>query len=105
MRLSPLQKYILAEVYSSRSNKYPRKIIKKYYNLKEDKPKADDQQNIITKSVERLIDKELMVGFGRRTPHKWFIDEIKLTPLGRHWAKKLLGQQQILPLKIIKIKK
>ena len=53
----------------------------------------------ITKSLERLIDKGLMIGYGRRTPEKWFIDEVQLTPAGRRAARITLGEQQRLPLK------
>lgn len=61
--------------------------------------KSKDAVNIITKSIERLIDREMLTGYGVRTPHKWFLKEIKLTPKGRKMAKKLLGEQQTLPLK------
>jgi hypothetical protein len=59
----------------------------------------------MTKSLERLIDKGLMIGYGRRTPEKWFIDEIRLTDVGKKAARKLLGQQQKLPLPVKRIKK
>ena len=62
-------------------------------------PKRDDQINIITKSLERLIDRGYLVGYGTRTPKKWFVKEIKLTMMGRRAAKRLMGEQQILPLK------
>ena len=80
----------------------------RFYEKQKTKPKPEDQQNIITKSLERLIDKELLIGYGRRTPHKWFIEEIKLTRKGKKLAKKLLGEQQVLPFKkiskLIKVK-
>jgi hypothetical protein len=47
-----------------------------------------------------LIDKEFLIGYGVRTPKKWFIKEIKLTVNGRRMAKKLQGEQQALPFKI-----
>ncbi|MBI4092459.1 MAG: hypothetical protein HY420_00885 [Candidatus Kerfeldbacteria bacterium] len=62
-------------------------------------PKAPQNiQDVVTKSLESLIDKGLMVGYGRRTPKKWFIDEIRLTPSGRKLARKFLGEQLALPL-------
>ncbi len=60
---------------------------------------GDDAVNAITKSIERLIDKELMVGYGVRTPHKWYIHEVKLTVKGKKEARRLQGQQQILPFR------
>ncbi len=104
MRLSPLQKYILLEVYTSRVQLFPRSVITKYYFSQTRPPKLGDMQNIVTKSLERLIDKELLTGYGHRTPHKWFISEVKLTPLGRRTAKRLQGEQQTLPLRLAKRK-
>ncbi len=96
MRLSPLQKYILRTCYS-RSPKVSRLDFARFYESHKQKPKKDDIVNIITKSLESLIDKELMVGYGVRTPHKWYIKEVRLLPKGRRLARKLLGEQQALP--------
>jgi len=54
---------------------------------------------VITKAVERLIDQSLFVGYGIRTSQKWYIKEVKLTLGGHKLTKKLLGEQQRLPLK------
>ena len=97
MRLSPLQKYILRLCYVSSTKLVARGGFIKFYDAKS---KPVEAVNIITKSVESLIDKELMVGYGVRTPHKWYIKEVRLMPQGRKAAKKLLGEQQKLPLKI-----
>ena len=57
------------------------------------------QEGTITKSLERLIDKELMIGYGKRTPHKWFVTHARLTKLGVKKAVEILEQKQIkLPL-------
>lgn len=97
MRLSSLQKYILLQCYFSKDKKYSKKDLSKFYNKSQKKPK--NFQKIITKSIERLTNKELMIGYGEHTPHKWYVKEIKLTPKGRQVAKKLRGEQQELPLK------
>ena len=76
----------------------------KFYNGAAKKPKVADMVNIVTRSLESLIDKELMTGYGVRTPHKWYIKEVKLTPKGRKQARRLLGEQQVLPLKLSKSK-
>ncbi|MFH1866649.1 MAG: hypothetical protein ABIJ81_01030 [Patescibacteria group bacterium] len=101
MRLSPLQKYILRTCYS-RQPKLSRNGFARFYDAQKKKPKKDDIVNIITNSLESLIDKELMVGYGVRTPHKWYIKEVKLTPKGRKVTRKLLGEQQSLPFKLKK---
>lgn len=74
----------------------------RFYEHQKSKPKREDQVNIITKSLERLINRQLIIGFGVRTAYKWFIKEVQLTYKGRRVAKKLIGQQQRLPLKISK---
>ncbi len=98
MRLSLLQRYILVTGYTARSNRISRRLIDSFYLKRSNGPKRRDSRDTITKSLERLIDRELLTGYGRRTPHKWFIDEVKLTRLGRRQARRLLGEQQILPL-------
>lgn len=105
MNISNLQKYILVSAYTSRTKKISRRGFEKFYKNQKKTPKKDDIKNIITKSLERLIDKEMLIGYGRRTPHKWFVDEIQLTAWGRQTAKKMLGEQQKLPFKINKIRK
>ncbi|PIY95997.1 MAG: hypothetical protein COY66_05350 [Candidatus Kerfeldbacteria bacterium CG_4_10_14_0_8_um_filter_42_10] len=98
MKLSNLQKYILIQSFERKGKLFPKPELKKFYRSQKQQPKKKDISGIITKSVERLIDKELMIGYGIRTPHKWFIKEIKLTPKGKKTAKKIRGEQQALPL-------
>jgi hypothetical protein len=100
MRLSSLQKFVLIQSIQSRRSFVPRHDFRLFYAKLTNPPKLEDQQNSITKSLERMIDKGLLIGFGRRTPEKWFIDTIKLTPLGRRIAKTLDGEQQRLPLRL-----
>lgn len=96
MKLSALQKYILRESVQSLKTKISRRSFNDFYKRR---PAPRSIAESITVSLERLIDKGLLVGFGRRTPEKWFIEEVRLTPTGRRLSKKLLGQQQQLPLK------
>lgn len=98
MRLSQLQKYILLDLYNKKGRS-KRKHLLKFYEKKKNAPKKPDQQGIVTKSIERLIDKGLMIGYGRRTPQKWFIVEVQLTRKGIKETKKLFGEQQSLPFK------
>jgi len=97
MRLSILQKYILHQCYLEKK-KLNRSRLTKFYNNKKKSPKKEDQINIITKSIERLIERGLLVGYGVRTPEKWFIREIRLTRKGMKIAKELMGQQQKLKI-------
>lgn len=99
MRLSKLQKYVLKECVASRNHVKP-KTFQRFYDRQKERPSTHVQQDVITKSLERLIDKELMVGYGRRTPHKWFIDSVKLTAKGNVEGRRLRAlKQQKLPLK------
>jgi hypothetical protein len=80
-------------------DKFSRGKILHFYDKQKRLPKLEDRVNIVTKSLERLIDKGFLVGYGVRTPKKWFIKEIKLTVAGRKMAKSLQGKQAPLPFK------
>lgn len=102
MRLSGLQRFALLECYTRRSARLTSKSIHSFYSAR---PKPPGYvQDVVTKSLESLIDKGLLIGYGRRTPKMWFIDEIRLTPSGRRVARKLLGEQLALPLKSKQLK-
>ena len=96
MRLSALQRYILRECYQSPKGRISRQIFTKFYTKHEPPQSVTDS---ITQSLERLINNGLMIGYGRRTPDKWFIEEVRLTPAGRRAAKKTLGMQVQLPFR------
>jgi len=102
MYLSLLQKYILKAGYESRAKRFPRDTFVEFYQkgnpLRLPLIKGETIVNTVTRSIERLIDKGLMVGYGIRTPRKWFIKEVRLTTKGRREAKRLRGEQQRLPL-------
>lgn len=97
MRLSDLQRYILLEAYQSNSE-IGKARIGQFYSRRQAAPKPKDLVTIITRSVERLIERDLAVGFGKRTKEKWFIERVRLTPAGRRAARGLMGRQQQLPL-------
>lgn len=97
MRLSSLQKFILTECYT-RKGRTKKKALLTFYDKQKEKPSEKDQVDTVTKSVESLIDKGFMVGYGVRTPKKWYIEEVRLMPKGRKIARKLLGEQQQLKL-------
>lgn len=98
MTISPLQRFILTSAYDARG-KLQRTKLRQFYSGQKKKPSADDQQRIISRSIERLIERGHLIGYGRRTPEKWFIDEVRITAPGRKFAKKLFNTQQQLPFK------
>ncbi|MFH1426152.1 MAG: hypothetical protein ABIG66_01835 [Candidatus Kerfeldbacteria bacterium] len=104
MRLSDLQQYILKTALDTRG-RVDRGAFLRYYKSDKKAPSAVIQTKIITKSMLRLIDKELMIGFGHRTKHRWFVESLELTPFGRAEAQKLYGKQQELPLKKTRTKR
>ncbi len=98
MPFSPLQKYIIRQTGENTKNRLSRSVLTQYYSNKKKTPSTKLQANIITKSLERLINQGYLVGFGQKTQHKLFITHIKLTPAGKKMAKKFLGQQAELPI-------
>ncbi len=93
MRLSHLQKFIILQCLESKTGRISRLRLNRFYETQKKKPKPEMVTKIITKSIERLIDKDMLVGFGERTKYKWFIKDIKLTRQGKKQAKMLLGEQ------------
>ncbi len=83
-----------------KGGKIERSLFRQFYSKQAKKTKEKYQENIITKSLEHLIDRELMIGYGRRTPHKWFVTQVSLTKKGAKIGQNLLEEKQIkLPLK------
>ncbi len=104
MKLSALQKYILLECFNARNGRIFRDSLVDFYSQTAKPPKNELMVKIITKSIERLIKRDLAVGFGEITSERQFIKEIRITPDGRVVAKKLLGEQMRIPLKRQKAK-
>lgn len=61
--------------------------------------RAKDPVDVVTKALERMVDRGLLVAYGVRTKEKWFIREVRCTPQGRRVARQLRGQQQALPFR------
>ncbi|NMC51325.1 hypothetical protein GYA54_01180 [Candidatus Kuenenbacteria bacterium] len=99
MQLSGLQKYILLECLNAKNGRIFRGSLANFYSRAKMPPKKELMVKIITQSIERLIKRDLVVGFGEITSEKQFIKEIKITSVGRRVAKKLLGEQMRIPLK------
>ncbi len=102
MKLSGLQKFILRTVWNRQQPRVPRSLFLQFYQKRKNPPTLSKQIKIITQSLERLIDKGLIVGFGHKTKEKYFIKEVKLTAAGKKVARELLGKQAPLPIKLRK---
>ncbi|HAZ16782.1 MAG: hypothetical protein A3H59_00975 [Candidatus Jacksonbacteria bacterium RIFCSPLOWO2_02_FULL_43_9] len=94
MRLSVLQRYILKQCFIM-GGKIERALFCFYF----DRKKLKNPQQVLTQSFESLIDKGLLRGYGRRTPQKWFIESVSLTPDGKKAAWKVIEDQQMKLLK------
>lgn len=98
MRFSKLQKDILTRAVLSHEARIGRNSFAAWYG-KRASQLTKDEHHALTVSLERLIDRGLLIGYGRRTTEKWFIDVVRLTPLGRRTARALFGKQATLPLR------
>ncbi|MBI4434437.1 hypothetical protein HY635_01285 [Candidatus Uhrbacteria bacterium] len=99
LRLSRLQRAILRSCYPLRGRVERRR----FHDLgKNEATHAKDVVDVVTKALERMIDRGLLVGHGVRTKEKWFIKEVRLTPEGRRVARVVVGTQQTLPLHELK---
>lgn len=89
--LSPLQQYIVRQLLRKGAS-HPRQFCL-YYQRYPKKTSREDQLTSIARSVDRLIERGLVTGWGRKTKEKWFIEKVKLTPAGLKKAKILRLQQ------------
>ena len=93
MRFSDLQKYILIKTFKN-GPKISRSVFEKFY-----KKPGDQEVKIITVSIERLIAKGMVKGYGYKTAEKLFIQKVSLTPKGKKIAQKIAMDLQRLPLR------
>lgn len=100
MRLSGLQRYILQQLADSREPSLRSNWLTRFYAGTPDQPTPHDRARILARSLDRLIVKALVIGYGKKTAHKWFIQRVRLTTKGRGVARRLSGEQQILPLRL-----
>lgn len=90
---SPLQRFILRKTF--KEGKVTLRACKQFYLRVNTKPTLHDQANSISRSIERLIEKGMLKGRGRRTAEKWFLEEVALTSIGRKHVRTLLFQQPL----------
>ena len=93
MYLSSLQQYILMKM-SEKRGRIDRKIFRGFYLTQEKKSNKKYQEHIITQSLERLIDRGLITGIGKRTTKKWFITHTTLTSKGKKIIQEIHARRQ-----------
>ncbi len=89
MSLSKLQQYILEACLEQRGRCSRRAIDEQ----------AKHDKNVVTRSIERLIDRGFLVGYGSKTKEKLFITSVRITPSGRRTVYSFrASRQKKLPL-------
>lgn len=104
MKLSKLQRYILQQLYWTKSRRAKRRAFYGFYDSFKIKPKPKIIQDTITQSIENLITKGMVTTLGIKTAKKLYIQEVRLTPEGRKWIKHSLDKQKKLPFRNVKYK-
>ncbi|MFH1427324.1 MAG: hypothetical protein ABIG60_02240 [Patescibacteria group bacterium] len=100
MRLSRLQKYILTQCLQKKNDLGSKSDFYHFYSKNELEKNLKNIQDIIHRSLDSLILKDLVIAFGRKTAKKWFISKIKLTSRGKKIARELIkNRQRKLPIK------
>ena len=83
--LSKLQQFIL-EACVEGGGSVSRSVIDKNLDKSSSKAHEEHYKRIITASIERLIDRGLLVGYGIKTAEKLFITKIRITKAGKKAA-------------------
>lgn len=102
MRLSKLQKHILEKCYNYKSS-LPVDFYDFYLSAQAGRKSAKSKkliQDVIHKSLDSLVVKDLLNAIGKKTAKKWFIYRVKLTNLGKKSVIKIIkNRQRKLPIK------
>jgi hypothetical protein len=98
MRLSSLQKFILEKCLEGKNNAESKRHFFVFYPAEELKKNKKAIQDVLHKSIESLVAKDLVVAYGKKTSAKWFINRVKLTAEGKRKAREIvLAKQRKLP--------
>jgi hypothetical protein len=103
--VSELQKNIL-ETCLDNGGSCLRLEIENKAGIESSKAQKENIKNIINRSIERLIERGYLVGYGSKTKEKLFITSVRITSFGLKYVKYMRKQsQKTLPLKTNKVKK
>jgi hypothetical protein len=99
MRLSLLQKYILQKCWEDRSYSANKNVFYGFYPAAEFKDNLKTIQKTVHKSLETLVERDLIVAYGKKTAEKFFINKVRLTREGVKASKDIvMAKQGKLPL-------
>jgi hypothetical protein len=94
MRLSGLQKFIIIETYLSPNKTKFKADFYVFYAKEKLRKTRKAILDVIHKSIESLVSRDLLVAYGRKTGEKWFVDRVKITSRGRKAARELIFRKQ-----------
>lgn len=96
IRFTPFQEYVLKACYKRKSQKMKKADLFDYFKIQDKKSKSyEAAHGRIIKTIDSLIKKGYLVGFGFRTQKEWHYREIKLTLIGKRKAKSLFGVRKL----------
>ncbi len=96
MRLSRLQKYILAKCYYDKKGIAGRREFYDFYSKEELNNRRKSVEIAVHNSIERLVEKDLLTAYGHKTAKRWFIHKAKITNSGKKVIRELIkgGRQK-----------
>jgi hypothetical protein len=89
--LSSLQQYIL-KACVRKGGKVPVELFVSFYGA-EATEDPEGCRKAIRKSIDRLIAREFLTGYGSKTTRKLYLKEVRLTPKGRKASSELMPKQ------------
>ena len=89
--LSSLQQHIL-KACVRKNGKVPVESFLSFYG-KEALDESEASRKAIRKSIDRLIFREFLTGYGSKTTHKLYINEVRITLKGRKATSEFLPKQ------------
>ncbi len=100
MRLSRLQKYILTKCYYDKNGIVGKKEIYEFYSKNEIDNHKKYIQDAAHKSLDSLVEKDLIVAHGYKTAKKLYIHKARITTKGKKLIKEHIKKRQgKLPIK------
>ncbi|MCU0679254.1 MAG: hypothetical protein MUC28_02285 [Planctomycetes bacterium] len=93
MRISKLQKYILTQA-AERKGVCPKAVFYGFYPAVELEKNRIAAQTALQKSLDNLVEKDLIVAYGYRTARKWHIERVKFTAAGRKLTREIIKNRQ-----------
>ena len=90
MRLSRLQKYILTKCYYNKRGIAGKREFYEFYSKDELDSREKSVQAAVHKSIDSLVEKDLLIAHGHKTAKKWFIHKVKITSRGKKAIRELI---------------